>query len=47
VVMPRTGHLAHMEHPAVVAAEIRSLLDSARPGRNERRVGEFPVTSAG
>ena len=41
VVLPRTGHLAHMEHPAQVAAEITIMLDAtaqgagipARPGR--------------
>jgi pimeloyl-ACP methyl ester carboxylesterase len=31
VVLPRTGHVAHMEHPAQVAAEIGFLLDGA-PG---------------
>jgi pimeloyl-ACP methyl ester carboxylesterase len=34
VVLPRTGHLAHMEHPAQVAAEIDVLLGMPdRPGR--------------
>jgi pimeloyl-ACP methyl ester carboxylesterase len=30
VVLPRTGHLAHMEHPAQVAAEIDVLLGNSR-----------------
>jgi pimeloyl-ACP methyl ester carboxylesterase len=34
VVLPRTGHVAHMEHPAQVAAEIEVLLGIPdRPGR--------------
>jgi pimeloyl-ACP methyl ester carboxylesterase len=43
VVLPGTGHLAHMEHPHQVASEIRVLLESARavPQR------EFPLTPAG
>ncbi len=32
VVLPRTGHVAHMEHPAQVAAEIGFLLDGTRDG---------------
>ncbi len=51
VVMPRTGHLAHMEHPHLVAAEIGVLLapstgaaaGSAQPGPAR----EFPLTRAG
>jgi pimeloyl-ACP methyl ester carboxylesterase len=39
VVLPRTGHLAHMEHPDAVAAEIGLLL--------AERVREFPLTPAG
>ena len=35
LVLPRTGHLAHMEHPAQVAAEIQAL------------VREFPLPPAG
>jgi pimeloyl-ACP methyl ester carboxylesterase len=31
LVLPRTGHLAHMEHPAQVAAEIGVLLGNSRP----------------
>jgi pimeloyl-ACP methyl ester carboxylesterase len=42
VVLPRTGHLAHMEHPAQVAAEIAVMLDAAAV--KER---EFPLTPAG
>ena len=38
VVLPQTGHVAMMEHPALVAAEITMLLDRAR---------EFRVTAAG
>ena len=37
VVLPRTGHVAHMEHPAQVAAEIGVLLDATA------RVREFPL----
>jgi pimeloyl-ACP methyl ester carboxylesterase len=40
VVLPRTGHLAHMEHPAQVAGEIGALLAAQR----ER---EFPLAPAG
>jgi pimeloyl-ACP methyl ester carboxylesterase len=40
VVLPRTGHVAHMEHPAEVAAEIGVLLTASR----ER---EFPLAPAG
>jgi pimeloyl-ACP methyl ester carboxylesterase len=43
VVLPRTGHLAHMEHPALVAAEMAMLLDLARAAAP----GEFPLTPAG
>jgi pimeloyl-ACP methyl ester carboxylesterase len=43
VVLPRTGHIAMMEHPEVVAAEIRVLL-SASTGVQAR---EFPLTPAG
>jgi pimeloyl-ACP methyl ester carboxylesterase len=32
VVLPRTGHLAHMEHPGLVAAEIGALLAAGGPG---------------
>jgi pimeloyl-ACP methyl ester carboxylesterase len=40
VVLPSTGHVAHMEQPAQVAAEIAVLLSQGR----ER---EFPLASAG
>jgi pimeloyl-ACP methyl ester carboxylesterase len=40
VVLPRTGHLAHMEHPVQVAAEIDVLLRA-------QRVREFPFAPAG
>jgi pimeloyl-ACP methyl ester carboxylesterase len=42
VVLPRTGHLAHMEHPAQVAAEITALLDAAAV-----KTREFPLAPAG
>jgi pimeloyl-ACP methyl ester carboxylesterase len=42
VVLPRTGHLAHMEHPAEVAAEITALLDAAAV-----KTREFPLAPAG
>ena len=45
VVLPRTGHVAHMEHPALVAAEVRALLDMARAAAPVQR--EFPLTPAG
>ncbi len=44
VVLPRTGHVAQMEHPDLVAAEIGVLLDGAGAGR---RAGEFPLAPAG
>ena len=40
VVLPRTGHLAHMEHPVQVAAEIGVVLQSGP-------VREFPFAPAG
>ncbi len=42
VVLPRTGHLAHMEQPAQVAAEITVMLDEAAA-----RAREFPLAPAG
>jgi pimeloyl-ACP methyl ester carboxylesterase len=42
VVLPRTGHVAHMEHPEQVAAEIGVLLGTA-----SGRVREFPLAPAG
>jgi len=53
VVLPRTGHVGHMEHPAQVAAEIGVLLDAlpanaASPGSViPGAVREFPLTPAG
>jgi pimeloyl-ACP methyl ester carboxylesterase len=46
VVLPRTGHLAHMEHPGVVAAEIRVLLAAASQGAAVP-AREFPLAPAG
>jgi pimeloyl-ACP methyl ester carboxylesterase len=43
VVLPRNGHLAQMEHPAEVTAELFALLD----GAVQERAGEFPLTPAG
>jgi pimeloyl-ACP methyl ester carboxylesterase len=42
VVLPRTGHLAHMEHPAQVAGEITAMLDAAAV-----KTREFPLAPAG
>ena len=42
VVMPRAGHVAHMEHPRLVAAEIGILLGAAAD-----RAREFPLAPAG
>jgi pimeloyl-ACP methyl ester carboxylesterase len=51
VVLPHTGHVAMMEHPAQVAAEIGVLLDGAANGSGEsgkpRGAREFPLTPAG
>jgi pimeloyl-ACP methyl ester carboxylesterase len=44
VVLPHTGHVAQMERPALVAAEIGVLLDGAGAAP---RVREFPLTPAG
>jgi pimeloyl-ACP methyl ester carboxylesterase len=46
VVLPRTGHVAHMEHPGAVAAEIGMLLATAS-GRAIGRTREFPLAPAG
>jgi pimeloyl-ACP methyl ester carboxylesterase len=50
MVLPRTGHVAHMEHPEVVAAEIAILL-AAGPGpghgADAEREREFPLASTG
>jgi pimeloyl-ACP methyl ester carboxylesterase len=42
VVLPRTGHLAHMEHPEQVAAEMTIMLDATA-----QRAREFPLAPAG
>jgi pimeloyl-ACP methyl ester carboxylesterase len=44
VVLPRTGHVAHMEHPGQVAAEIAILLAE---GAAAERAREFPLAPAG
>jgi pimeloyl-ACP methyl ester carboxylesterase len=46
VVLPRTGHVAHMEHPGAVAAEIGVLLATASGGALGR-TREFPLAPAG
>jgi pimeloyl-ACP methyl ester carboxylesterase len=46
VVLPRTGHVAHMEHPGAVAAEIGVLLATASGGVLGR-TREFPLAPAG
>ncbi len=46
VVMPRTGHVAHMEHPQAVAAEIGQLLQRA-PERAPEPGREFKLTRTG
>jgi pimeloyl-ACP methyl ester carboxylesterase len=46
VVLPRTGHVAHMEHPGLVAAEIGILL-AAGQGAQAGHAREFPLASAG
>jgi pimeloyl-ACP methyl ester carboxylesterase len=47
VVLPRTGHVAHMEHPAAVAAEIAILLGIPGGFRQltQERVGEASTQS--
>jgi pimeloyl-ACP methyl ester carboxylesterase len=40
VVLPRTGHVAHMEHPALVAAEIGALLEGIPAGARRLMVGQ-------
>jgi pimeloyl-ACP methyl ester carboxylesterase len=55
VVMPSTGHVAHMEHPHLVAADVGVLLAAANPPPNPtptpaadaERTREFPLTPAG
>jgi pimeloyl-ACP methyl ester carboxylesterase len=47
VVLPNTGHVAQMERPGLVAAEIRILLAAAGQGAEAGRAREFPLASAG
>jgi pimeloyl-ACP methyl ester carboxylesterase len=47
VVLPRTGHVAQMERPDQVAAEIGVLLDSVDATAKPRGSREFPLTPAG
>jgi pimeloyl-ACP methyl ester carboxylesterase len=47
VVLPRTGHVAQMERPRLVAAEIGILLASAGPGEQAEQAREFPLAPAG
>jgi pimeloyl-ACP methyl ester carboxylesterase len=47
VVLPRTGHVAHMEHPGQVAAEIGVLLGTVASKPGSDRVREFPLAPAG
>jgi pimeloyl-ACP methyl ester carboxylesterase len=57
VVMPSTGHVAHMEHPRLVAADIAVLLAAADrsvagrsasdPSAEPEQAREFPLTPAG
>jgi len=44
LVLPRTGHVAHMEHPDQVAAEMTAALAAAAAAEPAR---EFPLTPAG
>lgn len=37
LVLPRTGHVAQMEHPAVVAARFREMVERSRAGNDGRR----------
>jgi hypothetical protein len=47
VVLPRTGHVAQMERPGLVAAEIGNLLAAADQSVDAGRAREFPLASAG
>jgi pimeloyl-ACP methyl ester carboxylesterase len=47
VVLPNIGHVAQMERPGLVAAEIRILLAAAGQGAEAGRAREFPLASAG
>ena len=37
VVLPRTGHVAQMEHPAIVAARFREMVKGVTPRGNAGR----------
>jgi pimeloyl-ACP methyl ester carboxylesterase len=47
VVMPRTGHVAHMEHPDLVAAEIRVMLATVAGAAPAELAREFPLAPTG
>jgi len=47
VVLPRTGHVAQMERPGLVAAEIGIMLAAVRQDATAARAREFPLASAG
>ncbi len=47
VVLPRTGHVAHMEHPAQVAAEIGFLLDGAPASAPDGTADSAPDSAPG
>ena len=47
VVLPRTGHVAQMERPGLVAAEIGIMLTAAYQDATAGRAREFPLASAG
>ena len=47
VVLPRTGHVAQMERPGLVAAEIGIMLAAVRQDATAGRAREFPLASAG
>ena len=47
VVLPRTGHVAQMERPGLVAAEIGIMLTATHRDATAGRAREFPLASAG
>ena len=47
VVLPRTGHVAQMERPGLVAAEIGIMLAAVRQDAAAGRARELPLASAG
>lgn len=47
VVLPHTGHVAQMERPGLVAAEIGIMLAAVRQDATAGRAREFPLASAG